>query len=195
MAALTADRNTPSRQGRQYSHPLAANVKIYAGAIVALDAAGNAKPGATALNLVAVGMATERADNTGGAAGAVSVKVERGVFGFASDGSIDRTHIGKTVYLVDDQTLAATDGGGTRSAAGVLDDWDGTTAWLFIGDLAQGLKGDTGAKGASFLTGAGAPAAGTGANGDLYLNLSNGDLYGPKAAGAWGAKVITLTLA
>lgn len=195
MAALTADRNTPNRLGMQHRHPMAANVKIFAGALVVLDAAGNAKPAVTALNLVAVGRAAERADNTGGAAGAATVNVERGVFGFASDGTIDRTCIGKTVYLVDDQTLAATDGGGTRSVAGILDDWDGTTAWLCVGDLAQGPKGDTGAKGASFLTGAGAPAAGTGANGDIYLNTSNGDLYGPKAAGAWGAKVITLTLA
>jgi len=63
-----------------------------------------------------------------GGAGAKYVRVEKGVFGFLTDGTINRTHIGKTIFLVDDRTVSATDGAGTRSAAGVLDDFDGNIA-------------------------------------------------------------------
>lgn len=137
MAALAADRNTFRREGRSYLDPVAAGVKLYAGAIAVLDASGNAKPAVTATGLVARGRVESQVDNTAGAAGALSVRIESGVFGYKTDGSIDRTHIGKTVYLVDDQTLAATDGTGTRSAAGPLKDLEGSgataTAWVQLG--------------------------------------------------------------
>lgn len=137
MAALAADRNTFRREGRSYQDPVAAGVKLYAGAIAVLDASGNAKPAVTATGLVARGRVEAQVDNTSGAAGDVSARIESGVFAYKSDGSIDRTHLGKTVYLVDDQTLAATDGAGTRSAAGTLKDLEGSgataTAWVEIG--------------------------------------------------------------
>lgn len=137
MAALAADRNTARRENRMFADPMAAAVKIYAGAIVMLDASGNAKPGVTATGLVARGRAEEQVDNTTGAAGDKTIKVERGVFAFKSDGTLTRANINKTVYVVDDQTLAATDGTGTRSAGGTLKDLEGSgataTAWVEIG--------------------------------------------------------------
>lgn len=39
--ALTEDRNTVARSGSNYNHPVAANVKIYAGSLVCLDADTN----------------------------------------------------------------------------------------------------------------------------------------------------------
>jgi hypothetical protein len=48
------------------------------------------------------------------------------------------------------------------------------------------------AAGASWVTGAGAPAGGTGVTGDMYINTSNGDVYGPKAAGGWGSPVMNI---
>ena len=48
MVALTADRRTAARENRIYSDPMAANVTIYKGAIVVLDAAGNATRGTAA---------------------------------------------------------------------------------------------------------------------------------------------------
>jgi hypothetical protein len=137
MAALAADRNTARREARCFVDPVTAAVKIYAGSIVVLDAAGNAKPAVTATGLIARGRAEEQVDNSTGAAGDKTVRVERGVFGVKSDASLNRTHINKTVYLVDDQTVAATDGTGTRSAAGTLKDLEGSgataTAWVEIG--------------------------------------------------------------
>lgn len=137
MTALTSDRPTNRRPGHQFVDPVATNVRIFMGSLVVLDASGNAKPGTTATGLIARGVAQETVDNLLGAAGARTVRTEPGCFGLGTDGSITRAHIGKTVYIVDDQTLSATDGSGTRSAAGVLKDLEGSgstaTAWIQVG--------------------------------------------------------------
>jgi len=137
MTACTADRPTPSRLGYQYLDPVAASVKCYAGAIGVLDASGNLKPGVTGTGLVARGVFPRTVDNTSGAAGDVKAEVTSGVFGLASDGTLTRAHIGKSVYILDDQTVSATDGTGTRSAAGILKDLEGSgptaTAWVQVG--------------------------------------------------------------
>lgn len=137
MAALAADRNTARRENRMFVDPVAAAVKIFAGSIIVLDAAGNAKPAITGVGLIARGRAEEQVDNLAGIAGAKTIKGERGIFACKSDGTLARTNIGKTVYLVDDQTVAATDGTATRSAAGTLKDLEGSgataTAWVEIG--------------------------------------------------------------
>lgn len=130
MTALTKDRHSPWREASSVSDPVAAGVKIFAGALVVLDAAGNAAPGSTATGLTARGRAEAHIDNSGGAAGDAVITVRRGVFHFENDGSINRTHIGGTAYIVDDQTLAATDGTGTRSAAGKIIDVDADGVWV-----------------------------------------------------------------
>lgn len=134
MAALTKDRSTPVRDGRLIAHPMKANAKIFAGAIVALDG-GYAVPGRTATGLVAVGRANRQADNTGGADGALFVTVERReVFLFENMATdlVDRTMIGSDCYVVDDQTVAATNGGNpaTRSIAGTVVDVDDAGVWV-----------------------------------------------------------------
>lgn len=86
--------------------PVAANVRIFSGALVALDAAGNAVPAAPA-SPVMRGVAEAEADNTGGAAGAQRVDIRRGAFLVSSDGSLKRTHVGKNVFVVDDNTVGA----------------------------------------------------------------------------------------
>lgn len=135
MAALTKDRNTPERSGVDFEYPVAADTLIHAGALVALDA-GAAIPGATDTGLVAVGRADARADNTGGAAGDVAVKVRRGVFRFANSASADEialADVGSTAFIVDDQTVAKTDGSSSRSAAGEIVDVDDVGVWVRVG--------------------------------------------------------------
>jgi len=132
--ALTADRETKRRESTRNEDPVAAAVKIYGGSLVVLDAAGNAKPGVTAFGLTARGRAADLVDNSPGSAGDVTVQTARGVFRFANDGThtVDRTHIGGTAYIVDDQTVASTDGTGTRSAAGIIRDLDAQGVWVEI---------------------------------------------------------------
>ena len=88
-----------------------------------------------ALGLIADGRFEETVDNTGGADGAVKVVVRKGTFRFANSAAGDavaRTEIGKTVYLVDNQTVAKTDGGGTRSPAGKVFDVDAQGVWITL---------------------------------------------------------------
>lgn len=134
MTALAADRNTPERLGDDFEFPVAAATKIYAGAIVMLNASGDATKGATATGQTCVGRAEEQVDNTG-AAGAKTVKVRKGVFRWANSAAgdaITRAEIGDTCYIVDDQTVAKTDGTGTRSAAGKIVDVDADGVWVLV---------------------------------------------------------------
>jgi len=133
MAALTTDRNTPSRAGDIVNVPVAASKKIFAGALVARSATGYATPGATAAALLGIGRAASRADNSSGIDGAVSVDVEKGVFRFGNSSggdAITGADIGNDCYIVDDQTVARTSATNTRSAAGKIFDVDADGVWV-----------------------------------------------------------------
>jgi hypothetical protein len=133
MTALTADRATPKRHGRDLNLPVATNAIIFAGAIVALSATGFAVKGAVATTLKGVGVARRSVNNTGGADGAVSLAVERGVWQFGNSASTDQitlADVGASCYIVDDQTVAKTNGGATRSVAGVIRDVDANGVWV-----------------------------------------------------------------
>lgn len=131
MSALTRDRNTPLKNAEVIGVPAAAGAKLYAGALVVANATGYAAPGTTAVGLTYLGRAEESVDNTGGANGAATVLVRRlNAFKWGNDGSITQAHQGKTAYIVDDQTLAATDGAGTRSAAGRIVGIEPDGVWI-----------------------------------------------------------------
>lgn len=132
---LTKDRNTVRRDGVQYSDPVAAATRIFAGSLLCLNAAGNAVPGSTSATLKARGVAQEHVDNRDGAAGDLRVESRRGVFPFANSTSTDeitRADIGASAYIVDDQTVAKTSATNTRSIAGVIRDVDSNGVWVEI---------------------------------------------------------------
>lgn len=131
MAALAANRDTRSRGRKLYTLTHAPGVTIFRGALLVLDAAGRAKPGVTATGLVVAGRAeTGTADNPD------QVQVLRGeCFAFANSAAGDlltNADWGATVYIVDDQTVAKTSGGGTRSAAGICRGVDAFGVWVEI---------------------------------------------------------------
>ena len=133
--ALSKDRNTQRRDGVQFCDPVAAGAVIYAGALVVIDAAGNAAPGSTATGLRARGVAQERADNSGGQAGVMKVESRRGTSAFGNSAATDeitRADIGNTAYIVDDQTVAKTSATNTRSIAGIIRDVDEAGVWIEI---------------------------------------------------------------
>jgi len=130
---LTADRNTPLKDVELLPVPVAAGVKIYAGAQVAANATGYATPGAVATTLTYLGRAEEFVDNTGGADGAKVVLVRRGkAFQFKNHGAdpVTQTSLGKVAYIVDDETVAATNGGNTRSPSGKVVQIDAGGVWV-----------------------------------------------------------------
>jgi hypothetical protein len=133
MAALTADRNTPSRTGERRSFPVKAATKIWAGALVCIDSSGRAVPGSTATGLIAVGRSPRVYDNSAGADGAVVGEFERGIYRFDNSTSTDAitaAEIGSTCYVVDDHTVAKTNGSSSRSAAGTVFDVDALGVWV-----------------------------------------------------------------
>lgn len=129
--ALTQDRNTPMKATEVLVVPVAANTRIFAGALVVATATGFAAPGSTALGLSYLGRAEVSVDNRGGAAGATSIEVRHGkAFCWANDGTVTQAHLFKTAYIVDDETVAAGDAAGTRSASGRIVGVDALGVWV-----------------------------------------------------------------
>jgi hypothetical protein len=136
MAALTADRATASRAGDKFNFDVAAAVVCRAGGIAVLDATGNIKPGVTATGLICAGMFPAEVNNAAGAAAAVKAEVQSGVFRFGNSAAADaitKAEIGDNCYIVDDQTVAKTDGTATRSIAGKIVDVDSAGVWVRMG--------------------------------------------------------------
>lgn len=131
MAALNKDRNTPEREGVILSLPMAAGATIYAGSLVALNAAGFAAPGSTSATLKAAGRAEEYRVNSG-SNGDAAIRVRRGVFKFSNAAADPVTALLSTCYIVDDQTVAATNGTNTRSAAGKVLEIETDGVWVEI---------------------------------------------------------------
>jgi hypothetical protein len=133
MPPLTTGRNTPRLTGDDRQGAVAASTKIFAGAIVMRDAAGFLTEGQTATGLVGVGRAEELADNSAGANGDQTVAYRTGCYRYANSAAADEitaADIGAKCYAVDDQTVAKTDGTGTRSPAGIVDGLDAQGVWV-----------------------------------------------------------------
>lgn len=131
MAALTSERDTPQRDGRDFAVQAAASKVFYAGAILALDATGKGTPGATATTLKGLGRVKRTV--TSGGADVVQVEYERGLFRYANSAAgdaITAADIGGSAYMVDDQTVAKTNGTNTRSVAGIIRDVDALGVWV-----------------------------------------------------------------
>lgn len=136
MTALAADRNTPMALGEVYEIPVAASMLIYAGALVALLSTGYASKGAASTTLKQFGRAEERVDNSAGIAGAKTVKVRTGVFRWANSSAGDLitiAEIGTDCFIVDDQTVAKTNGTSTRSRAGKVVFVDASGVYVQMG--------------------------------------------------------------
>ncbi len=134
MSALTENRtDLLERAGRRNRASLGAGATIFAGAMVAINDAGFLVPATADTTLAVVATSKGRADNSGGADGDVYCEIARGVFNMKnSEGgdAIALAQIGQPVFVVDDQTVAKTDGAGTRPAAGVLAWFDSDGPWV-----------------------------------------------------------------
>jgi hypothetical protein len=126
MAALAKDTKCPvlgtpgQVQPALLAFPMAAALICFAGGMVGIDPAGNARAAAADPTLkIAPGVATKRADNSLGAAAAMNVEVECGAFYLQQTGTtITKAHFGRNVFVVDDQTISLDDLGGQRPLAG-----------------------------------------------------------------------------
>lgn len=136
MTALAQDRHT-ARYGTPdiagvagvplLAFPVAAATKIYAGAMVATDASGNAVTASAVASRILWGRCEKVADNSSGAAADIYVNVSPGLFEYNNSTGVDlitKASVGQYCYAVDDNTVALTDRGGTLPLAGTIFPFD-----------------------------------------------------------------------
>ncbi|MCX5785672.1 MAG: collagen-like protein [Elusimicrobia bacterium] len=169
MSELDQERDTAKRAGKIIVRGAAAEVRIFAGSMVARNASGYAVPAADTAGLVVEGRAAKTVDNSGGENGDLQVEIEQGVFLYDSAG-LTEGDAGKECYAADDQTVNL-DGGTNHVFAGVIMEVvSADEAWVKMGMAIRGDKGDQGDPGSA------------GAKGD------KGDAGDPGSAGAKGDK-------
>ena len=170
MTVLAADSTfSNSRLGGLFSTyeklPVAAGAKIYGGAIVglldgyvvSLAAFPQAKPigsanGHPAGQTIPAGSTSLTVDNTAGAAGALDVTVERGVFLMKNSATVEaivEADTGEPVYFVDDQTVSRQSNNGNRPVVGTFLGFDEKSGnpWVMIGIAPQERIIETGLAG------------------------------------------------
>lgn len=129
MAALTADRDTPtiSRPSLK-GYPVLSNTTIYKGSLVCIDATGYAVPATDTSGLVVVGVADETVISPStDSDGDKKVRVRSGeIYDFAAS-SITRAMVGNLMYVVDDQTFDDAAGASNDIPAGILLEFVSTT--------------------------------------------------------------------
>lgn len=127
--ALSRPRNTNRREPEFRDFVVPAGVTVHQGGLAVLDATGAVEPGSTALNLTAVGIFTDSAGP------GETVRVRRGCFSFANSAAdaVDAASVGKDVFIVDDETVAKTNGTNTRSVAGKCFAIDAQGVWVIVG--------------------------------------------------------------
>jgi hypothetical protein len=126
MANLTTQRNTDKYQTPgKLIVPVAASTKIFLGSMVGVDINGNAVPAQSALRIlgraerVFNGIPGADADNSAGAAAAISVEVLVGGFSWdINAGDITQANVDQLCYAVDDHTVSSSSNSGARPVAG-----------------------------------------------------------------------------
>jgi hypothetical protein len=141
MAALDRERKT-QKMGENTvvdllpPYPMKGGVKGFLGGIAVLSG-GFLAPATVATGLIAVGIFEMTADNTTGKDGDEKGRIRQGSFPFFNSGGADtiaQIDVGKDCFLIDDQTVAKTDGAGARSRAGkIMAVRDDGMVWVQLG--------------------------------------------------------------
>lgn len=144
MTALAANRPTEFLEigcRRWRTFPVAADVVIWAGALVAINASGNLVP-VTAASQKVVGIACTEINTTGLAAAAKELEVDHGIplLGNSSAGeALTKAHVEDTCYAADDQTVSKTDGGVAQVTTGTVVYSNGDTTGFTITGVAAAI--------------------------------------------------------
>ena len=121
------------RTGNQVLGSTTLNIPVATGenmkecTIAAINADGYAVTGKKAEGLVKAGMVVVAADNTAGAAGAATVRVQRGTFVWNNDGTIKNTDLLKTCYIAGADTVTITAEKASAAGTIIAVDSDGVT--------------------------------------------------------------------
>jgi hypothetical protein len=139
MAALTKDKNIRTRASaaiRRGVAEAAANAVIFAGALIAKNAAGHVVPASDTAALVVIGVAEENVNNTGGAAAAKTVK-------YMTDVELEVENAGGAIvqaskygpaYVADDQSVTTAAVAANDIVAGQVREFTATKVWLYVSE-------------------------------------------------------------
>lgn len=142
MTALAANANRAARgtQFQMVSLPVNDGAVIYKGAIVMIDADGYAIAATDTAGLRVAGIAHDKRDNTGGAAGALQVPVEFGREYLFAATSITQAMLGASMMVVDDNTMDDAAGATNDRVLGNLTEFVSTTqGWVYVPGLSTYL--------------------------------------------------------
>lgn len=131
MVAQTEGRNTPELSGIEREGLLGASQAIFVGSILMRNVSGHLLKGVVATGSFGVGRAEKAGTST--TAGVTSQRYRTGTYRFANSTAGDlivTADIGAACYIVDDQTVAKTNGTATRSPAGIIDGVDALGVWV-----------------------------------------------------------------
>lgn len=103
MAALTEERNSPESVGAYVRLTVKDEEVIYAGALVAIDANGEAVNAGDTASTKVIGRAEQTVDNSDDGE---TITARRGCFWFDNDGNITAANIGDNATVVDNQTVS-----------------------------------------------------------------------------------------
>ena len=135
MTAITTDRSTQMRDGKLNGVKIAASTVIRGGVIVCANASGYAIEGIADATITCLGVSEEYVDNSAGAAGDKRVIVSRQravkLENHATD-PVTQASVGKSCYVADNQTVAATSNTNTRCVAGQVLSVESDGVWVFI---------------------------------------------------------------
>jgi hypothetical protein len=134
MTALSADKQLERTDGVLLGFPVDDGDKIYAGALVAVNADGYLVPGSDTAGLIFAGVSEEQKDNTSGSDGDLTCLVRRrGLVKCLLDTAISQANIGDNVFLVDDQTVDVVGNTTHDIFCGIIAKYiDTTHAWIDI---------------------------------------------------------------
>lgn len=125
MTALLADRHVKLADTGVRAFPVAANVTIFFGSLVSIDTTGYARPARVSTTDKCVGYNWKEKVVNGPVAGAKTIEVRTDRIYYAINSAAAdacaSTDIGADCFIVDDQTVAKTNGTGTRVRAGKID--------------------------------------------------------------------------
>jgi hypothetical protein len=133
-APATAAVDTPKKAGILAQFGVATNTRIWAGTMVCLNSSGYAVPAEDTSGYIVVGRAAKTVDNRTGQTdagdnGALTIDVERGVFGWTGRGISSDTAVGTICYVSDDNSV--TNGAGSNAIiAGTVVDYSDSKVWV-----------------------------------------------------------------
>lgn len=125
---LAADKALEYTEGVELDFPVINADIIYGGSFVCVNAAGYALPASDTAGLIFQGIAVNRADNSLGNAGDISVTLRRrGLVRATLATAISQANVGDNVFLVDDESVDLTANVTHKIFAGVIAKYIDTT--------------------------------------------------------------------